>query len=253
MNENEAIRHIKQLGSPKKAIAAQRFFKTGKGQYAEGDKFVGVTVPEVRKLARECGELTLEQLEVLLDSPLHEARLLALCVLTDRFPKTEASTQKVIFEFYLKKRNQINNWDLVDASAAPIVGGYLHTRGRSRLHQLSRSASLWDRRIAIVATHYFIRRQDFADTLTIAERYLHETEDLMHKASGWMLREVGKQNEKALTDFLLRHAQSMPRTMLRYAIERLSPVQKKQFMIRDGIAVSPATKGSRSYPGRKNR
>lgn len=226
----EAIRKLKALGSPEKAKFAARFFKTGKGEYAEGDKFLGVTMPQVRTLAREYKNSSLPELSSLLDSELHEVRILALCILTDRFPKSSDAEQEKIYNLYLRKRSRINNWDLVDVSASHIVGRYLEKRPRDILYELSRSKVLWDKRIAIISTHHFIRKHDFTDVLKLSQQYLVEEHDLMHKASGWMLREMGKRDENALIGFLDKHSKEMPRTMLRYAIEKLTPKQKKRYM-----------------------
>jgi 3-methyladenine DNA glycosylase AlkD len=184
----------------------------------------------VRALAREYKALSLAEIASLLDSRLHEVRLLALCLLTNRFAKADEKSREKIYRLYLKKKARINNWDLVDVSAAHIVGGFLEKRPRQILYQLSQSSVLWEKRIAIIATHHFIRRNDFTDVLKLAKKYLHEEHDLMHKATGWMLREVGKRNEKTLTQFLDKHHKIMPRTMLRYAIERLTPAQRKKYM-----------------------
>lgn len=226
----EAIKKLKAMGSPEKAKFAARFFKTGKGEYAEGDKFIGVTMPQVRGLAREYKDLSLNELSTLLDSDLHEVRILALCILTGRFPKSSEKEQEKIYQLYLKKRARINNWDLVDVSASHIIGRYLEKRPRDILYELSQSKVLWDKRIAIISTHHFIRQNDFVDVLKLSKQYLVEEHDLMHKASGWMLREMGKRDEKSLTAFLDKYSHEMPRTMLRYAIEKLTPAQKQKYM-----------------------
>lgn len=228
----EAIRKLKALGSPEKAKFAARFFKTGKGEYGEGDIFLGVTMPQIRALAKTYKNLSLAEIGTLLDSDLHEVRMLALCVLTNQFLKASEKEQEKVYQLYLKKRGRINNWDLVDMSASQIVGRYLEKRPRDILYDLSRSNVLWDKRIAIISTHHFIRQKDFVDVLKLSKQYLVEEHDLMHKASGWMLREMGKRDEKALTTFLDRHSKEMPRTMLRYAIEKLTPAQKKKYMSR---------------------
>ncbi len=189
--------------------------------------FAGIRVPVLRKLAQEVQPLPLDEAGALLASPIHEARLLALLILVRQFARGDLATRRAIFELYLKNTNQINNWDLVDTTAPHIVGAFLLDRGRKPLYRLARSARLWERRIAIMATLEFIRHDQFDDTLAIAEILLRDKEDLIHKAVGWMLREVGKRDPATAVAFLDRHYRSMPRTMLRYAIERF-PERKRQ-------------------------
>lgn len=200
--------------------ALQRFFRTGPGQYGEGDIFRGIPVPVLRELAGRHRDLPLGPTTGLLDSGYHEDRLLALFILIGRFRRGDAGEREAIFNLYLEKTRRINNWDLVDASAEHIPGEHLRDRDRSPLHALSRSPNLWERRISIVATFHYIRRGDFGDTLAISENLLNDREDLIHKAAGWMLREVGKRDMDAEEAFLKRHCRAMPRAMLRYAIER---------------------------------
>lgn len=207
-----------------------RFFKTGKGEYGEGDVFAGLTVPESRTIAKNYYDLDRTSLEKLLTSKIHEERLIALIILIKQFEKSTASQQKNIFNFYLAHAAWINNWDLVDMSAPNIVGAYLLNKPKRLLLKLVKSKLLWERRIAIVATFTFIRANDYAMTLLLAEKLLLDTHDLIHKSVGWMLREVGKRSPKTLTQFLNKHAARMPRTMLRYALERLAPEQKMYFM-----------------------
>ncbi len=208
-----------------------RFFKTGKGQYGYGDVFYGLTVPQSRTLAKKYSQLPLTAVKTLLYSKVHEERLIALLLLVHRFETGDEKGQREIFDFYLAHIARVNNWDLVDLSAAKIVGAYLYTRHRKVLYRLVRSQHLWERRIAMVATYYFICRKESADTFRLAERLLEDREDLMHKAAGWMLREVGKRcSEAELKAWLNAHASRMPRTMLRYAIERLSPVERRQYL-----------------------
>ncbi len=223
-------RQLAELGSTARAEHSTRFFKTGPGEYGEGDRFLGLKVPDVRRVSRHCGDLTFADLRQLLASPIHEQRQLALFVLVLRFNKGDTLAQKKIYDFYMRNRRGVNNWDLVDGSAPHIVGGYLVDKDRSVLHQLARSRNLWERRIAILATYHFIRHDDFDDTLRIAERLLNDREDLIHKAVGWMLREVGKQNVKAEKAFLDKHYRGMPRTMLRYAIERSPERQRQRYL-----------------------
>jgi 3-methyladenine DNA glycosylase AlkD len=234
---SEAPMHVKliqdrlrALGNPSAAAFAARYFKTGPGEYGEGDVFLGIRVPVLRKAAAEYCALPLPGADALLRSPVHEDRLLALLVLTYKFRRADALSRRRIYDLYLRRTKHINNWDLVDVSAPEIIGGYLVDRDRAPLDVLASSARLWERRISIVATAWFINRGEFADTLRIAERLLTDPEDLIHKASGWMLREVGKRDERVLEGFLDRHASVMPRTMLRYAIERLPEVQRQAYL-----------------------
>ena len=233
MTANDIQARLRSLGNPKDATFLVGFFKTGPGQYGEGDQFIGVRVPVIRKVAKEFKGLPLAEVECLLHSPIHEERLAALVILVMRAAKADAKTRKQIYDLYLAKTKFVNNWDLVDLSAPQIVGTYLADKSRRPLYRLAKSSWLWDRRISILATFHFIRLGDFGDTMKIAELLLTDREDLMHKAVGWMLREVGKRDEAALEDFLGRHSRAMPRTMLRYAIERLSERKRKNFMARD--------------------
>jgi 3-methyladenine DNA glycosylase AlkD len=228
----KVLKRLKSLGNPEKAKVLSGFFKTGKGQYGEGDRFLGVTVPEQRSIAKEYRDLPFPEIEALLGSPYHEARLTGLLVLTYAFEKADEAMRKGIFSFYLANLPSINNWDLVDVTAPNIIGGYLLGKKSKRkiLHQLARSENLWERRIAIVSTFAFIRNKDFADTLVIAEVLLADPHDLIHKATGWMLREVGKRNESVLKRFLDAHVPVMPRTMLRYAIERFDPEERARYL-----------------------
>jgi len=225
-----AQQRLRSLGCPKQAAILARFFKTGPGQYGEGDKFIGVKVPVIRKVAKEFKALPLAEVECLLHSDIHEERMLALVILVGQFQKGDDALRKRIYDLYLANTAHINNWDLVDLSAPKIVGGYLETRSRKPLDRLAKSVSLWERRISIIATGWFIWRDDFADTLRIAEKLLGDREDLIHKAVGWMLREVGKRDVAVLEEFLGEHCRVMPRTMLRYAIERFSEKKRRGYM-----------------------
>jgi 3-methyladenine DNA glycosylase AlkD len=218
------------LANPKKAAFLAGFFKTGPGQYAEGDRFLGVTVPALRQLARQFRHLGLPDCERLLQSPHNEERCLALLILVEHFEKGDAATKNKVYRLYAKNRHRVNNWNLVDGSAPYIVGPHLLRRSRSWLYQLARSPSLWDRRIAILATFSFIRAGDFADALKLTAHFLDDEHDLMHKACGWMLREIGKRDPAVLETFLRRHHRHMPRTMLRYAIERFPPARRKAYL-----------------------
>jgi len=215
------MRALQKLQDPAVAAQSLRFFKTGKGQYGEGDRFLGIRVPVIRTCVRNYRKLPFEDVLELLRSPFHEARLLAVLIWVSQFKATrEPAGQRRLYRGYQDHTQFINNWDLVDCSAEHIVGAYLLTRDKKPLYRLARSKSLWERRISIMATFHFIRQKHFADTLAIAEVLLHDPEDLIHKAVGWMLREVGNRNRAAEEALLLTHYRQMPRTMLRYAIEK---------------------------------
>jgi len=215
---------------PSRVPGASRFFKTGAGEYGEGDVFIGVRVPALRDVCRECRGAGLPEIRALLRSPVHEERALALLLLVDRFHRQDEIEQRRVYEFYLSHTAFINNWDLVDCSAAAIVGRWLQERDRSPLQKLARSRSVWERRIAIVATYHFIRQKEFRDTLRIADILLGDSHDLVHKAVGWMLREVGKRDRSVERRFLKTRAHRMPRTMLRYAIETFSPAERQMYL-----------------------
>src|SRR5690554_6905699 len=220
-----------KLGDPTRAVHSLRFFKTGKGEYGEGDKFIGCTVPQTRSVAAKYTKLPLNEVAKLLDDEIHECRLCALVILTNRYVKANELGRYEILNFYLANTNRINNWDLVDISAHKIVGEWFRNReDRSLLYQLAESELLWDQRIAVVATFAFIRNNDFDDILMLSQKFLTHKHDLIHKACGWMLREVGKRDEDVLTDFLDRYATQMPRTMLRYSIEKLTEKQRKYYL-----------------------
>jgi 3-methyladenine DNA glycosylase AlkD len=223
-------RRLRELGDPQDAEFLQRFFRTAPGQYGAGDKFLGIRVPVTRRVAREFRGLSLNDTIVLLHDPWHEARLLSLILLVDAYERGTPDEREAIFRAYVKNASRVNNWDLVDTSAPQIVGAHLATRRRGLLDRLARSENLWERRIAIIATQHFIRNGEFDDTIRIAKRLLDDEHDLIHKAVGWMLREVGKRDIRPLEAFLEEHAHEMPRTMLRYAIERMTPAQRKHFM-----------------------
>lgn len=214
-------RRLRELGDPHIAAGSRRFFKTGRGEYGEGDRFLGIRVPVLRACSREYRELPLDDVREVLESPFHEARLLALLILVARYSSPRGPHERgAIYRAYLDHTDRINGWDLVDCSAEHIVGAHLFERGRKPLYRLARSRSLWERRIAIMSTFHFIRRNDFTDTLAIAELLMGDREDLIHRASGWMLREVGNRDRAVEEKFLKAHCRAMPRTMLRYAIEK---------------------------------
>jgi len=224
-------KELQQLANPTKALSLQRFFKTGIGEYGAGDVFLGITVPLQRKLILAYTHLKLKDLQKLLNSKLHEERLSGLLILVNQYQRAQSSEiQAAIFQFYLKNTQRINNWDLVDLTAPQIVGHYLFTKGPKLLYQLAKSNNLWERRIAIVATHYFIRQKHFAPTLAIATILLNDSEDLIHKACGWMLRELGKRDRATLEKFLFHHYKKIPRTMLRYAIEKFPEKKRKEIL-----------------------
>ena len=227
-----AHRRLLALADPVRAGVSRRFFKTGPGQYGEGDRFLGISVPVLRQLAREYTELPLGAVTTLLASPLHEERLLALLILVRQYERADAAARDAIYECYMADRAGINNWDLVDSSAPQIVGAHLCRGQRRLLKKLAKSASLWDRRIAMIATLHYIRAGEFDDALAIARMLLGDREDLIHKAVGWMLREIGQRDRQVLEDFLDLHAPIMPRTALRYAIERFpGPVRRRYLAV----------------------
>lgn len=230
MTAASAVRRLKALGTAERARAAEWFFKTGPGEYGEGDRFLGVSVPATRTVVREAAAMPLAEVEKLLASPWHEARLLAVLILVRQFDKGTPADQRVIYRLYLTNLRHLNNWDIIDSSAPQIVGRHLDGRGRSALVRLARSRNLWSRRIAMLATFFTIRRDDYTDALAIAELLVDDREDLIHKAVGWMLREIGQRDRKPLIAFLDRHAATMPRTMLRYAIEKFPTVLRQRYM-----------------------
>jgi 3-methyladenine DNA glycosylase AlkD len=234
LSANSVGRALRQYGSPERARASARFFKTGPGQYGAGDVFIGVTVPEQRQIVRQFRDLSSAEIKTLLASPIHEYRLTALLILVDQFGRANPAQQRRIVTFYLRQMRRVNNWDLVDSSAAQILGTWLLSQPNAQavLTRMARSKSIWERRIAIVATYAFIRAGQFTPTLTLARQLLTDEQDLMHKATGWMLREMGKRDESVLRQFLDQNATRMPRTMLRYAIERLSPALRRQYLVR---------------------
>ena len=223
---------IREYIDPVKKEYLPRFFKTGKGQYGEGDKFLGVVVPNTRLVAKRHKDAPFEVMAELLQSQWHECRLCALLMLVERFKKSDEKGRKLIYDFYLSQTARINNWDLVDLSAPGIVGEYLKDKSREDLYRLADSKLLWDQRIAVVSTYTLIKNGDFIDILALAERLLHHPHDLMRKAVGWMLREMGKRDRDLRVQFLEKYCKVMPRTMLRYAIEKFPEEERKEFMKR---------------------
>lgn len=222
---------MRSLSSKQKAQHAQRFFKTGKGQYGEGDLFLGITVPTLRKLAKEFKEISLSENTKLLRSKWHEIRLIALIIWVNQYQKADQRKQRKIFQLFMKNKKWINNWDLVDLSTPHITGHWFYeTKNKKMLFQLAKSKNLWDRRIAVISTFYHIRQNQFSEIIQLCALLINDTEDLMHKACGWMLREMGKRNKSVLISFLKKNAAKMPRTMLRYSIEKMSVQEKQKFM-----------------------
>jgi 3-methyladenine DNA glycosylase AlkD len=234
MDIEDIRKKLQPLADEDKAKVLQRFFKTGPGEYGEGDRFLGIKVPELRKVAKELQQVRLETVRALLKSPFHEERLLSLLILMGRYRKADETGRKRVYDLYLKSTPWIDNWDLVDLSAAHIVGEFLWQRDKRPLHRLAKSKNLWERRIAIMATFHFIKKNAFSQTLKISEMLLSDDEDLIHKAVGWMLREVGKRDPATEEAFLKAHYKSMPRTMLRYAIERF-PEAKRQCYLKGKV------------------
>jgi len=237
---------LRQAASVSDAQFLQRFFKTGPDEYAAGDRFIGVRVPALRKLAKKFRGLPFAEITKLLQSPVHEERLLALLILVDAYARADFAGRTKIHALYLKHLACVNNWDLVDSSAPYILGPHLAERSRKILFRLAKSTNLWRRRVAMLATFHFIRQNDFADALRLAELLRDDEHDLMHKAVGWMLREIGKRDAAALRKFLGKNAAKMPRTMLRYAIEKF-PVRERQRWLQAG-KLSTKTAASRSKP-----
>ena len=221
---------IKTLADKKVAETMQWFFKTGRGDYGEGDVFIGLKVPVQRKLAREFRDLSLTEIKELLTSTVHEERLISLFILIDKYRKADERGKEEIFNFYLKNRKGINNWDLVDISAPKIIGKHLREKDKSILFKFALSKNLWERRIAILSTQEFIKNDDFAPALQLAEMLISDEHNLIHKAVGWMLREIGKRDRATEEKFLKIHYKNMPRTMLRYAIEKFSETKRKKYL-----------------------
>lgn len=229
---SELRREIRSFAKPHKAKDLQRFFKTGPGDYGEGDRFLGVMVPETRSLAKKYSDLNHSSIQVLLGSEFHEERLLGLLILVLNFQKGTKAERKTIYRFYVQNLHCVNNWDLVDLTAPHIVGATWQEGGVVPVQKWVKSRNLWERRITIVATAYLIRENRFSETLQLAKQLLGDSEDLIHKAVGWMLREVGKKDQKVLEQFLDKHIPKMPRTTLRYAIERFPEKKRKAYLKR---------------------
>jgi len=233
---NQLLKKLQNLANPEQAEIAQRFFKTREGEYGEGDVFLGLTSQQTKDVAKKYYNLSLPKIKELLKSKIHEHRTCALRILVHKYSKANENERENIFNFYLQNLKNINNWDLVDLSAPNIVGDFLFKRdtlkGTSKkiLYKLVQSKNLWERRIAIISTFAFIKKGEFEDALAISELLLNDTHDLIHKAVGWMLREVGKRDEEVLENFLKQHYKEMPRTMLRYSIERFEEEKRKRYL-----------------------
>lgn len=231
MLKEKILTELKSVSKKEKEEIFQRFFKTGKGEYGEGDIFAGITVPEIREISkRYFKEMSLEEVEYFVQHKIHEYRLFGLLTLTYMCKKADEEKKKNIFDLYIKNLQYVNNWDLVDLSAPNIVGEYLKEKDRAILYELARSKNLWKQRVAIISTFSFIRNKDFVDTLNISEILLHHKHDLIHKAVGWMLREVGKRDPVVEEKFLKKYYKEMPRTMLRYAIERFEEEKRQKYL-----------------------
>ena len=224
------VQCLKSMSNQKVAEHSKVFFKTGVGEYAEGDSFLGIRVPVLRKQVKEFRKSSLRSIYSCLKNEFHEIRLFALLSLVDRFKKGSLDERKEIYQHYIQNILYINNWDLVDSSAPHIVGAFLNDKDRKPLYHLAKSDNLWHRRIAIISTHFFIKNDDYQDCFKLSELLLNDTQDLIHKAVGWMLREVGKRSRAEETAFLINHYRKMPRTMLRYAIEHYPEIERKAFL-----------------------
>ena len=223
-------RDLQKLKNPEKIKIYSNFFKTGKGQYGEGDKFLGITIPQQRAIAKKYPNLTLKDIQKLLNDPIHEIRITALIILVEQYKKADESLKNKIYNFYMKNSKKMNNWDHVDCTAPYIAGPHLLNKNKSILYKFAKSKNLWERRISIITTYHFIKNNKFTDTIKIAEILLKDDHDLIHKAVGWMLREVGKKDQKLLEKFLKKHHKIMPRTMLRYSIEKFTESKRKFYM-----------------------
>ena len=223
---------LQALSDAEKQEIFPRFFKTGKGEYGEGDRFLGVTVPNIRAIAKQYKNISLNEIRELMQSEWHEVRLCTLLIMVEKSKKKDETLRQQLFDLYLSQTDRINNWDLVDLSCRFIVGEYLLDKPRDILYHLAQSPLLWDNRIAIVSTYAFIRKGQLEDTYTLSDLMMQHPHDLMHKAIGWMLREAGKRNPERLYDYVMSHRADMPRTMLRYAIEKFSPKERAILMKR---------------------
>ncbi|GAA0177474.1 DNA alkylation repair protein [Clostridium sediminicola] len=227
---NNLKEELKKYIDLEKAEFFPRFFKVGPGEYGEGDVFIGVTVPNQRKVARKFKNLSLQDIESLLNEDFHEYRLTALLILVHQFEKSKEDNKRALVDFYIENADRVNNWDLVDSTAHKILGPYLDNKDREILYKLAKEDHLWKQRIAIMSTFYFIKNEDYKDALAIAEILLKHKHDLIHKAVGWMLREIGKRDKEVEVEFLNKHYKQMPRTMLRYAIEKFPNEERQNYL-----------------------
>ena len=223
-------KELKALADPQKAKELMRFFKTGPGEYGQGDIFRGITIPNLRNIAKKYKDIDIDESLELLHSKYHEDRMLALLIWTIKFPKCSPADQKKLYKLYISSSEYVNNWDLVDLACPKIVGTYLLDKDRKPLYKLAKSKNLWENRMAILATYTFIKKEDFSDTLAISDILLNHPHDLIHKAVGWMLREVGKIDLQTEEDFLIPRYNNMPRTMLRYAIEKFDEPKRQKYL-----------------------
>lgn len=230
MTAQEISKLLRSLADPERAAHSGRYFKTGPGEYGEGDRFLGIRVPDIRAQVKKCGAVSLEDIRVLLTSAFHEERLFALLLLVRKFAKGDEKEKTAVYDLYLKNTHRINNWDLVDSSASQIVGSYLESGDRRILYRLAKSASVWERRIAVISTFQFIGNNQFDDALKLAKLLIDDEEDLIHKAVGWALREIGKRDAAVEKAYLQAHYKKMPRTMLRYAIEKFPEQERKKYL-----------------------
>lgn len=224
------IRDLQKERNPKQAKLLQGFFKTGKGEYGEGDIFIGIKVPVTREIAKKYLGMNFKHIELLLKSKIHEYRLAGLLILVDKFQKSDEKGKGDIFNFYIKNTKRVNNWDLVDLTAHKIVGAFLENKRRDKLYELAESDNLWEKRISIISTFWYIKNEDFKDALRISEILLNDSHDLIQKAVGWVLREIGKKDQEILAGFLKKHYKNMPRTMLRYSIEKFPESKRKAYL-----------------------
>ena len=223
---------LQALSNAEKREIFPKFFKAGKGEYGEGDRFLGITVPNIRAIAKQYKNISLNEIRELMQSEWHEVRLCALLIMVEKSKKKDEALRQQLFDLYLSQTDRINNWDLVDLSCRFIIGEYLLDKSRDILYQLTQSPLLWDNRIAIVSTYAFIRKGQLEDTYALSDLMMHHPHDLMHKAIGWMLREAGKRDANRLYNYVMSHRADMPRTMLRYAIEKFSPAERSILMKR---------------------
>ncbi|MFC1822515.1 DNA alkylation repair protein [Thermodesulfobacteriota bacterium] len=230
MNVKEIRKTLKSLSNPAIAEHSQRFFKTGEGEYSAGDKFLGIRVPVLRKQVRKYKSISIKETLQLLNSAYHEERLFALLMLVEKYSKGSSEEKTNIYQHYLNNTKFINNWDLVDSSAGYIVGAYLEDKDKQPLYELAKSNNLWERRISIISTFHMIKKNDFKDALEISRILKNDTEDLIHKAVGWMLREIGKRNPSVERAFLKKYYKGLPRTMLRYAIEKFPEKEREKYL-----------------------